>query len=152
MGFMGRPADFNVDDSYATKENVLIQQEGGLPSRPDFVNHFGYDMMWKVEIKTVRKEYAAFTLEEWSNEGLRKGWMFTSDADLLIYNMTLSCGYKSYWLDMKRLQEWFIENERYKKYSISKTPNKSGNLTICRVIPIGDIPDKFYFVKGRCTP
>jgi len=105
------------------------------------------------EEKIVRAKYAAFTLEthsnfeRWGSEGAtltrKDGWIFTSEADYLLYAFTIEGGLEVWSLPMVRLREWFVPRETHFPFADVSNVDRSGRVaytTRCRVVPIKDIP------------
>ncbi len=64
-----------------------------------------------LEVKAERPSYPNLALEHWSDEGVRPGWMMTSEADWLLYLCGGDTDTPLYvYMKMQELKEWFMDN------------------------------------------
>lgn len=97
-----------------------------------------------IEEKIVRWPgymYQRVCLETWSciNKGFeREGWMHTGKSDFLFYCFVQpNGGVLGLFIPFPKLQTWFFENDRFKKYNI--WISEQFNHTECRLTPIVDV-------------
>lgn len=112
-----------------------------------------------VEEKLVRwprsgKPYEAIAVETHSNFERTKdrpwpdGWIYSSQADCLLYGFQQEDGSFEVWLfSLPGLRDWFIRTDRT-VYSEAFTDNGPYS-TRCLVVPLSDIPDDVIILRSK---
>lgn len=81
------------------------------------------ETIWSIELKAERKPSRNLFLEAWSNrERFKAGWMWTLDADLLMYHFLASDDL--YCIDFRRLKRWFHDCQQGDRPPWTQWPQK----------------------------
>jgi len=97
------------------------------------------DRVFGIEEKIVRKVYDCIYIEEMSCPATnKKGWIYTSAADRLLWVFCGSNMLHLFEIDMKKLRHWFktVDKTNYRRHQ-----NKEYNMSTGRLVPIKDIQD-----------
>jgi hypothetical protein len=112
--------------------------------------------MVRIDEKIVRwpgYRYRAFSLETRSCTvaGFEKpGWMFSGEADILLYcfarpDDALSC----WWIDMAALQKWFWPKEQtFAPFRMSEHNQTMGRVVLIQAVQL-NIPHKHFLLRKR---
>lgn len=113
-----------------------------------------------VEVKTELEHTGNLFLETWSNRGVRKGWMETSHADVMVF--LFKDRMRAYVYDFRRLREWANGPSRWFSRRLDDFPEREQrkyrqrNVTVGRLVQIKtarggtpDLPPCAMFEDGR---